>query len=106
MLLVALSLVAISFASVSDHAKPTIAGPLQWATLTNTTAMDFTKNDALLGSQDPFFWFLIPLFGIVSAGVCVLVNYAALAIIHVLYFFYSFLTVKPAWMCNDDGRYE
>ncbi|MCJ1434984.1 GPI inositol deacylase [Xylographa pallens] len=104
MLLAALSLIAISLASVSDHAKPAIAGPLSWATYTNTTAMDFTKNDALLGSQDPFFWFLIPLFGIVSVGVCVLVNYAALTIIHVLYIFYSFLTAKPAWIRTDDRR--
>ena len=106
MLLAALSLIAISLASVPDHAKPAIAGPLQWASNSNTTAMTFTKNDALLGSQDPFFWFLVPLFGIVSAGVCVLVNYAALAIIHILSFFYSVLTAKPAWIRNDDRRYE
>ena len=106
MLLAALSLIAISLASVSDHARPATAGPLSWATNTNTTAMDFTKNDTLLGSQDPFFWFLIPLFGIVSAGVCALVNYAALTVIHVLYLFYSFLTAKPAWIRTDDRRYE
>ena len=48
------------------------------------SAIDYTKNDLLLGSPDPFFWFLIPLFGLVSAGVCVAVNYAALLVVQIL----------------------
>lgn len=35
-------------------------------------------NDLLLGFHDRFFWFLIPLFGIVSVGVCIAANYVAL----------------------------
>lgn len=39
------------------------------------------RHDLLMGSQDPFFWFLMPLCGLASVGVCVLLNYAALILI-------------------------
>ncbi|MCJ1474460.1 GPI inositol deacylase [Lambiella insularis] len=103
-LLLALSLIAVSVASIPDQAKPASRGLFHWTANNNTTAMDFTKNDVLLGSQDPFFWFLIPVFGLASAGVCVLVNYATLAIIYVLCTFYSLLTARPAWIRNDNRR--
>lgn len=41
---------------------------------------DFTMNNLLLGSSDPVFWYLIPLFGVMSAGLCVAINYAVLGI--------------------------
>ena len=44
--------------------------------------IDYTKNDLLIGSPDPFFWFLMPFFGIISVGLCIFINYAALAITH------------------------
>lgn len=36
------------------------------------------SNDLLLGAQDQFFWFLIPLFGLVGVGVCIAANYIVL----------------------------
>ncbi|WEW57124.1 GPI inositol deacylase [Emydomyces testavorans] len=48
------------------------------------SVIDFSKNDLLLGSQDTFFWFLVPLFGIISIGTCVIVNYVAMVLIHAL----------------------
>ena len=41
---------------------------------------DFTMNNLLLGSSDPVFWYLIPLFGVMSTGLCVAINYAVLGI--------------------------
>lgn len=48
------------------------------------SAVDYTKNDLLLGSQDPIFWFLLPMCGLLSAGFCILINYAALGVISFL----------------------
>ena len=66
------------------------------------TPSDFTKNDLLLGSQDTFFWFLVPLFGLMCTGVCVAINYATLVILYVFGTVYSLL--RPALRC-DEGRY-
>lgn len=75
-----------------------------WGGNVTETQIDFTKNDLLVGSQDPFFWFMVPLIGLVCVGACVLVNYTALAITHLFSILYSFLSVKPAWLRNEDKR--
>jgi hypothetical protein len=75
-----------------------------WGGNATETQIDFTKNDLLVGSQDPFFWFMVPLIGLVCVGACVLVNYMALAITHLFSILYSFLSVKPAWLRNEDKR--
>ena len=48
----------------------------------NGTTIDFAQNDLLLGSQDTFFWFLVPLAGLLSVGACVLLNYTVLGLLH------------------------
>ena len=65
------------------------AGLHRWHHNATESAIDYTKNDILLGSTDPIFWFLVPLFCFISIGVCVLVNYATILIIHVLYLPYN-----------------
>ena len=52
-------------------------------------SIDFAKNDLLLGSQDAFFWFLMPFFGTISVGICIIVNYVVLALTHFLSFAYT-----------------
>ncbi|KAF4547937.1 GPI inositol-deacylase-like protein [Elsinoe fawcettii] len=52
------------------------------------TFTGFTKNELLLGSYDPFFWFLIPLFGVISVGVCIAVNFAIMTVVWLLGFLY------------------
>lgn len=65
------------------------------------TPIDFTKNDLLLGSQDSFFWFLVPLFGLMCTGVCVAINYLTLIVLHLFGTIYSW--ARPALRC-DEGR--
>jgi glycosylphosphatidylinositol deacylase len=64
----------------------------------------FGHNDheLLLGSEDPFFWFLVPVFGLMCIAICVVVNYVALAIIHAFVMLYSLFTSSP--LRNDDGK--
>jgi GPI inositol-deacylase len=59
---------------------------------------DFTMNNLLLGSSDPVFWCLIPLFGVISTGMCVAINYAVLGIVNFLAIpasFIKFSTPRP-----------
>ena len=67
-------------------------------------AVDYTQNDLLLGSQDSFFWFLVPLAGLLSIGGCVIVNYLALALVSLFSTFQSFLIPKPDPVRNQDIR--
>ena len=107
LLFFAMTVLALSLAMSS--AAPSGAssrGLFHWGRNATESVVDYTKNDLLLGSQDSFFWFLVPLTGLVSVGVCVIVNYIALAVIHILCFIFSILSSRPAWVRNDDRRYE
>ena len=103
--LVALTCLSISFAQASSAAPPSMpSGFWGWRGNATESQIDFTKNDLLVGSQDPFFWFMVPLIGLVCIGACVMINYATLAITHVFSLLYGWLAIKPAWLRNDDRR--
>ena len=57
---------------------------LSKSTGTSEQTIDFTVNDLMLGTSDPFFWFLIPLFAIISVGICIAMNYVVLALTHTI----------------------
>lgn len=48
-----------------------------------TGQLDSIDHELLLGSDDPFFWFLTPLFGLMCVALCVAVNYVALAVVYI-----------------------
>ncbi|KAI9824422.1 MAG: GPI inositol deacylase [Thelocarpon impressellum] len=103
--LLALSFFALSLArSSSDPSESSGGGLFGWRGNATESVVDYTKNDLLLGSQDAFFWFLVPLMGVISVAACVLVNYAALALTHVLCLLYALLSARPGWLRNDDRR--
>ena len=104
LLLLALTLFGMSVGRAKD-ATTSLAmnGLFHWGGNATETAIDFTKNDLLLGSSDPFFWFLIPLFGLISVGVCITLNYLVLSITHICAITFSRIT-KLIWNTTD-GRY-
>ena len=104
MLLLALTLLGLTISSAAPS-RPTSTGWLGWDGNATDSAIDFTKNDLLLGSQDPIFLFLVPLFGLISVGICVGVNYASLGLTNLFYLPYNFLTARPAWVRVEDVRY-
>ncbi|KAI0532561.1 PGAP1-like protein-domain-containing protein [Xylaria digitata] len=55
----------------------------------STSTRDFAQNGLLVGTTDPFFWFLIPMIGIVCVSVCVVLHYIALALISLLSILYG-----------------
>lgn len=69
---------------------------------TAESAVDFTINDLMLGTGDPFFWFLVPLFGVISVGVCIAANYFVLTITELFAFVYGRVTALV--LHADDAR--
>jgi len=69
-----------------------------------STAIDFQQNDLLIGTQDPFFWFLIPLIGLICIGVCMVINYLTLTLTWLLSVAVNVLSFRPGWTSNDDRR--
>jgi hypothetical protein len=105
LVLLALTCLSVSLAQASSAPpQTTSSGFWGWGGNATESAVDFTKNDLLVGSQDPFFWFMVPLIGLVCVGACVIINYAALAFTHVFSILYGWLTARPAWLRNDDRR--
>ncbi|KAJ5495472.1 GPI inositol-deacylase [Penicillium diatomitis] len=100
LLLVAMSLLATSLATTK--ALPQSDDPFHWRTNSTETPFDFTKNDLLLGSQDAFFWFLVPVFGLVSIGVCVVVNYLALCLVTIFSLVYGAIISKSGYIRRED----
>ena len=100
-LLMALTFLTMSFSKASQATRsPSLLG---WRSDAAETAIDFTVNDLLLGSQDPFFWFLVPLFGLISVGICISANYALLGFTHLASLLHASI-VKLLYR-NADTRY-
>ena len=59
-----------------------------------------TNHELLLGLQDTFFWFLVPLFGLMCVAICAAVNYVALGLVSLFALLYSLL--PSASRNNDD----
>ncbi|KAL8693742.1 MAG: hypothetical protein Q9218_001487 [Villophora microphyllina] len=105
LLFLALTVLAMSLA-VSSSTTNTAASTGWFGRSANSTesAIDFTKNDLLLGSQDPIFWFLVPMFGLLSAGLCILINYTALAIILILQIALRIVTSRSPNTKKENAR--
>ncbi|KAM0199594.1 hypothetical protein ACHAPA_006905 [Fusarium lateritium] len=56
-------------------------------------SVDYHRHDILIGTEDPFFWFLVPLIGVVCVGVCAVVHYMAKAFTHILGMLYWALSL-------------
>ncbi|KAF2010385.1 GPI inositol-deacylase [Aaosphaeria arxii CBS 175.79] len=61
--------------------------------------LNYSNNELLLGSEDTFFWFLVPLFGLMCVAICVAVNYVVLA---VTFLFAALYAIFPSSR-NEDG---
>lgn len=102
LLLAALTVLSLSIGT--EHPTPTEnASFWHWRNST-ATVMDFNQNNLLIGTQDPFFWFLIPLIGLICVGVCTVLNYFTLALTHILSMAFTLLSFRPGWTRNDERR--
>jgi GPI inositol-deacylase len=77
---------AMLFSKYSNQESdpPTSLGFEKYRSNATESMSDYMLNNLLIGSPDPFFWFLVPIFGIISAGLCVAVNYVVLILTYIL----------------------
>ncbi|KAK6085757.1 GPI inositol-deacylase [Seiridium cupressi] len=98
LLLLSLTLFGLSMGPSGSHSSGF------WLWKNATTAIDFSQNDILIGTTDPFFWFLVPMIGIVCIGVCVVFHYMALVLTSVICAVYGLMARSRAWAHQDDKR--
>ncbi|KAI0444775.1 PGAP1-like protein-domain-containing protein [Xylaria telfairii] len=84
-------LLSMTFLSLSMGQSDSTSNGVLWPWSSSTPAIDFAQNDLLVGTTEPFFWFLIPMIGVVCVGVCVVLHYMALALISLLSPFYGWI---------------
>lgn len=101
-LLLAITFLAVAFSRTSQTLLQSSDKLLGLGDGSVQQAIDFTINDLILGSQDPFFWFLIPLFGLITIGICILGNYAVLSLTH----FCSLVYAGTHRLIYKDQRYD
>lgn len=74
-----LLLLSLTLLSTSIGFAPRIETRRSGCALADTaSAIDFHRNDLLIGTDDPFFTFLMPLIGVVCIGVCTALHYVIL----------------------------
>jgi len=107
LVLLSLSLMAVSLSfakSESTHGVPSPLDKRSESHPSTTASMRFPKNDMLIGLQDPFFWFLAPLFGLIAVGVTVLVNHLSIILVHASAALYSLIDRRPRWESHERRR--
>lgn len=93
----ALTFLSISLTGTRYHSlELTRRDPLNATPANVTPAFDHTNHELLLGSEDPFFCFLVPLFGLMCVAICVVVNYVTLAIVFLFTMLYSLFSSSAA----------
>ena len=98
-LLLAVTLYATSWA----RSATSMLGYVQ-ATNVTASEVDHSQNDVFLGSTDTFFWFLVPLAGLVSVGVCIAVNYVVLALVHLLALVATMMPLSSSHAKQDEQQ--
>lgn len=99
---IALTFFAVSLSKASQGSLT--RGWLSFLTGTSQKSVDFNVNDLMLGTQDPFLWFLVPLFGVISVGICIAGNYVITILMHVFAFLYGW--IRSLFGMREDNRYE
>jgi glycosylphosphatidylinositol deacylase len=97
--------VSLSFAKAeSNHEIPSPLEQRSESHPSSAASMEFAKNDMLIGLRDPFFWFLAPLFALVSVGITVVINYLCMIIVHAATTVYSVFDPRPRWESHERRR--
>ncbi|KAL7268563.1 GPI inositol deacylase [Rhizina undulata] len=107
LILAVLSLLGVFLSFAKSEHDNGIPSPFAWQKSSadeSKSNTDFAKNDLLVGMQDPFFWFLSPLLVLLAVGVCVVLNYFAMIILHSFTAIYSAFSKWPNWVSNERRR--
>lgn len=89
-----LLLLSLTLLATSIGIAPRIETNMGACPLADTiSAIDFHRNDLLIGTDDPFFTFMVPLIGIVCIGVCTALHYVILLLTQL--FSFVFVLFRP-----------
>ncbi|WYZ45465.1 hypothetical protein EsH8_VIII_000781 [Colletotrichum jinshuiense] len=100
-----LMLLSLTFLSLSMTGSwPSGPGVFWHWRNTTSAAADFHSNDLLTGTQDPFFWFLVPLIGVVCIGVCAVLHFVTLGMTQLLGIIYSWFALRSFGLPRDERR--
>ncbi|RSM08043.1 GPI inositol-deacylase [Fusarium ambrosium] len=91
--LLSMSLEGVSFSGIGKYLEQAHAAP---------SSVDFHRHDILIGTDDPFFWFLVPLIGVVCIGVCTVLHYMTKLLTHIFGLFYGLLNLLSLAGASDD----
>lgn len=75
-----------------------------WLWRNVTAGVDFAQNDLLIGTTDPFFWFMVPMIGLICVGVCTIFHYMALLLTSTFCVVYGWIARSRAWIPQDERR--
>ncbi|KAI5466548.1 PGAP1-like protein-domain-containing protein [Mariannaea sp. PMI_226] len=101
--LLLLSLTLLSF-SLSGSSLSGLGLFLERSKIT-ISGVDFHQHDGLIGTEDAFFWFLVPLIGVVCVGVCAVLHYIVLIFTHTFRLLHILIMAFPLSGSTDDqGR--
>ena len=101
LLVLSMTMLSMSAGGVVSAASETI---LRGRNRHSLSPIDFHRNDLLIGTDDPFFWFLVPLIGTVCIGVCVVLHYVVLTLTHLFAGIYYLVGASPATTINNESR--
>ncbi|KAF1850735.1 GPI inositol-deacylase [Cucurbitaria berberidis CBS 394.84] len=96
------ALTCLSIALAGARHQSVKQSPLNDSPSNVTTTLDDTSHELLLGLDDTFFCFLIPLFGLMCTGICVAINYVALLLEYIFAFLYSL--AKSSTRENNEAK--
>jgi glycosylphosphatidylinositol deacylase len=96
-------LMIVSNSSKAVSSTPTTS---QWFDRHHSNATesmsDYTMNNLLTGSPDPFFWFLLPVFGVICTGLTIAINYLLLFVTYIFTLILSQVYRAPK---SDEARF-
>ncbi|KAH6688077.1 PGAP1-like protein-domain-containing protein [Plectosphaerella plurivora] len=99
-----LMLLSLTLLSLSLRGSDSSALGIMWdAWNLDPPALDLHNNDLLTGTQDPFFWCLIPLIGAICVGVCAVLHYAVVVLTYIMSLLYGW-TVSCLSASKASGR--
>ena len=67
-----------------------------------SSVINFNRNDLLIGTEDPFFWFLVPLIGTICVGVCAVLHYTMLGLTSAFAVLYGLIRTAPSEDAGDN----
>lgn len=101
LLLLSLTLLSMSMGGATSVGAGLWGNWRSWIPFWNAT---YHRNDLLIGTEDPFFWFLVPLIGIVCIGVCTTLHCVTLALTQIFSVLYGMFRAVPSASAVDDRQ--